>query len=64
VLFWGQHQKASRISGYALETWDHGLTALSKHYFHNCSFSFFLFMYRSSACCFFIASAVNSGWLC
>ena len=39
LFFWG-HQKANRISGYALETWDHGLTALSKHYFHNCFFFF------------------------
>lgn len=53
--FLGQHRKASRISGYALETWDHGSTALSKHYFHNCSVFFLFFMYRSSACCFFIA---------
>ena len=39
-VFWG-HQKASCISGYALETWDYGLTALSKHYFHNCSLFLF-----------------------
>jgi hypothetical protein len=39
-VFWG-HQKASCISGYALETWDYGLTALSKHYFHKCSLFFF-----------------------
>jgi hypothetical protein len=64
LLFWGKgnHQKASCISGYASETWDHGLTALPNITSNNC-FLFFSphVQKRFGTLLPFYRHAVNSG---